>query len=73
MKQACKTESGANRREVEKAWGRNEARMDTSRVVDTFGDVAKRAENPKQVELRPRGRSGRMSEGTLKRRRDEEG
>jgi hypothetical protein len=42
-------------------------------MVDAFGDVAKRAENPKQVVLRPRGRSGRMSEGTLKRRQDEEG
>jgi hypothetical protein len=47
--------------------------MDASQVVDAFGEVAKRAENSKQVELRPRGRSGRMSEGTLKGKQDEEG
>jgi hypothetical protein len=47
--------------------------VDVSRRLDAVGDVAKRAENSKQVELQPRGRSGRMSEGTLKRKQGEEG
>jgi hypothetical protein len=40
--------------------------MEASRVVDAFGDVAKRAGNPQQVELRSRERGGRMGEETLK-------
>ena len=40
--------------------------MDISRVVNAFGEVAKRAKNSKQVELRPKGRGGRMSKETLK-------
>jgi hypothetical protein len=46
---------------------------DISQDVDTIGDVAKRDRNSQQVELRPMGWGGRMSEGTPKRTQDDEG
>jgi hypothetical protein len=43
-----------------------------SREVDAFGEAAKRALKPESGRA-PAKRGGRMSEGTLKRKRDEEG
>jgi hypothetical protein len=78
MKQARESDDGANRREVEKTWGRNEAGgwelprsarslQNRNGGVDVDGDAAKRAGTPAGVVARTRG-DREESEDTSKRR-----